>query len=215
MDSDHVVDDEPLLSGEDDLQPSWVTLANEGEGNDVNDSLWDRVTARQRNNSASRRRARDDSGLPKLVLIMRLGNILSAGLLIAGSVGNLWKIFNLSKMVLSGYGICFGILICCLELNLSFLRVRIASSFGFLYNPLLRLLFSVILATIAWSYETLLGTIACGALLILALFNTYVICRYPQYRAALKELSDEDEKVIKREARKHAWRYAAAPLWEV
>lgn len=101
MDSDHVVDDEPLLSGEDDLQPSWVTLANEGEGNDVNDSLWDRVTARQRNNSASRRRARDDSGLPKLVLIMRLGNILSAGLLIAGSVGNLWKIFNLSKMVLS------------------------------------------------------------------------------------------------------------------
>jgi len=113
------------------------------------------------------------------------------------------------------FRICFGILICCLELNLSFLRVRIASSFGFLYNPLLRLLFSVLTASIAWSFETSLGTIACGALLILALFNTYVICRYPQYRAALKELSDEDEKVIKREARKHAWRYAAAPLWEV
>ena len=215
MDSDHV--DEPLLGGDedDDMQPSWVTLAKEGEGGAANDSLWDRVTARQRNNSARRRRAGDDCELPKLVLIMRLGNIVAAGLLIAGSVGNLWKIFNISKMVLAGYGVCFGILICCLELNLSFLRVRIASSFGFLYNPLLRLIFSVLLASIAFSFETILGIIACGALLILALFNTYVICRYPQYRAALKELSDEDEKVIKREARKHAWRYAAAPWWEV
>eukprot|EP00986_Skeletonema_menzelii_P017645 scaffold20909_cov160-Skeletonema_menzelii.AAC.1 len=214
MDSDHV-GDEPLLSGEDDLQPSWVTLANEGEKNDVNDSLWDRVTARKRNNSASRRSGSGGGELPKLVLIMRLGNILAAGLLIFASVGNLWKIFNVTKMVLSGYGACFGILLCCLELNLSFLRVRIASSFGFLYNPLLRLLFSVLLASIAWSFETVLGTIASGALSILALFNTYVICRYPQYRAALNELSDEDEKVMKREARKHAWRYAAAPLWEV
>jgi len=216
MDSDHV-DDEPLLSGgDDDLQPSWVTLANEGERNDGNnDSLWDRVTATQRNNSAGRRRGNNDGELPKLVLIMRLGNILAAGLLISSSVGNLWKIFNVTKLVLSGYGACFGILICCLELNLSFLRVRIASSFGFLYNPFLRLLFSVLLSSIAWSFETLLGTIACGALLIIALFNTYVICRYPQYRAVLTELSDEDEKVIKREARKQAWRYAAAPWWEV
>lgn len=217
MDS-YNVDDEPLLAGEDDGQPSWVTLADEGEGNDgndVNDSLWDRVTARQRNNSSRRRSENDTSSLPKLLMIMRVGNILAAVLLISASVGNLWKIFNISKLVLAGYGVCFGVLLCCLELNLSFLRVRIASSFGFLYNPLLRLLFSVLLASVAYSFETLLGTIACAALSVLALFNTYVICRYPQYRAVLKELSDEDEKVIKREARKHAWRYAAAPLWEV
>jgi hypothetical protein len=214
MDSEHV-DDEPLLGGEDDPQPSWVTLAKEGDGSDVNDSLWDRVTARQRNNSASRRRAGDDGDLPKLVLIMRLGNIAAAGLLICASVGNLLKIFNITRMVLAGYGVCFGILLCCLELNLSFLRLRIASSFGFLYNPLLRLMFSLLLGSIAWSFQSILGTVACGALLILALFNTYVICRYPQYRAAMKELSDEDEKVIKREARKHAFRYAAAPWWEV
>ena len=212
------VDDEPLLAGEGDVQPSWVTLIDD-EGNDFNDSIWDRVTSwsRQRNNSNSNRRRRDsaDGGLPKLLLLMRLGNIVAAGLLIASSIGNLWKIFNTSKSVLSGYGICFGLLLCCLEFNFSFLRVRIASNFGFLYNPFLRLLFSVLLASIAWSFETLLGTIACGTLLILSLFNTYVICRYPQYRAVMKELSDEDEKVMKREARKQAWRYAAAPWWEV
>jgi hypothetical protein len=216
MYSEHVVvDDEPLLGGEDDLQPSWVTLAKEGERSDGNDSLWDRVTARQRNNSSNRRRAGDDGGLSKVVLIMRVGNIVAAGILICASVGNIWKIFNLSRMVLAGYGVCFGMLLCCLELNLSFLRVRIASSFGFLYNPLLRLMFSLLLGSIAWSFQTVLGTIACGALLILALFNTYVICRFPEYKAVLKELSEEDEKVIRREARKHAWRYAAAPWWEV
>ena len=215
MESDHVGDEPLLLSGEDD-QPSWVTLADEGEKNDVNDSLWDRVTSRRRNNSTSRRSSSDNGDdLPRLVLLMRLGNILAAGLLISASVGNLWKIFNVTKMVLSGYGAFFGLLLCCLELNLSFLRVRLASSFGFLYNPFLRLLFSVLVASIAWSFETFLGTIASGALSILALFNTYVICRYPQYRAVLSEISDEDEKVMKREARKQAWRYAAAPLWEV
>jgi hypothetical protein len=215
MDSDHV--DEPLLGDED---PPWVTLAKEGEasGGGNTDSLWDRVTTSRRrnnNNNANGRRRVDDDDLPKMVLLMRCGNIVSAGLLIFVSVGNLWKIFSISKCVLAGYGICFGILLCCLELNLSFLRVRIASSFGFLYNPILRLLFSVLMAMIAWSFESLLGTIACVSLLLLALFNTYVICRYPQYRAALKELSDEDEKTIKREARKHAWRYASAPWWEV
>ena len=212
MDSDDHVS-EPLLLGDDDLQP-WVTLAKEGEGSDhVKDSLWDR--ARRRNNTSNFRRRENDDELPTLVTLMRLGNIVAASLLIFVSIGNLWKIFSLSKMVLAGYGVCFGILLCCLELNLSFLRVRIASSFGFLYNPLLRLLFSVLMAMVAWSFESILGFITCGTLLLLALFNTYVICRYPQYRAALKELSDEDEKVIKREARKQAWRYAVAPWWEV
>ena len=96
MDSDHV--DEPLLGEED---PPWVTLAKEGEGRGGNnDSLWDRVTtSRRRNNNDAngRRRVDDDDDLPKMVLLMRCGNIVSAGLLIFVSVGNLWKIFSISK----------------------------------------------------------------------------------------------------------------------
>mmetsp|Transcript_20460 Transcript_20460/g.43890 ORF Transcript_20460/g.43890 Transcript_20460/m.43890 type:complete len:123 (-) Transcript_20460:228-596(-) len=122
-------------------------------------------------------------------------------------------------MVLGGYGICFGTLVCCLEVNLSFLRRPIASNFGFLYNPFLRLMFYALCAMVAWSFETLLGVIAAGALGLLALVNTYVLCRYPGYRAALKEISDEEEKMMKREGRKQIWKngaaFASLPWWEV
>jgi hypothetical protein len=118
-------------------------------------------------------------------------------------------------MILGGYGVCFGTLVCCLEVNLSFLRLRIASNFGFLYSPFLRLLFYVLMGMVAWSFETVIGMIASIALGLLALVNTYVLCRYPGYRAAMKEISDVQEKSVKREGRKQAWRYGSLPWWEV
>lgn len=132
-------------------------------------------------------------------------------------VGNLANIFSLSKMVLAGYGVCFGLLICCLEVNLSFLRHFVASNFGFLYNPFLRMMFYLLMAMVSWTFETLLGEISCIALLVLALFNTYILCRYPGYRAALKEVTDKEERAlrggIKKEARKLTWRHATSPWW--
>ena len=70
---------------------------------------------------------------------------------------------------------------------------------------------------VAWSFGTLLGMSASVALAVLSLFNTYVICQYPGYRAALKELADEDEKRMKKEMNKHivkrTWRHAISPDW--
>merc|ERR1711865_466518 len=113
----------------------------------------------------------------------------------------------------------------------------IASNFGFLYNPSLRLLFYVLMGMaklfgplyvlrqfrtrmqltglahcvyagmVAWSFETLIGMIASVALGLLALVNTYVLCRYPGYRAVLKDVSDEQEKTMRREGFKRGWRY--------
>ncbi|KAL7550712.1 hypothetical protein ACHAWF_013928 [Thalassiosira exigua] len=231
---DHV---QPLL---DDDQPSWVTLANEGEGdgsavggrtgNSRGSSPWDQAAARLNLNASARgstgaaplgnrdQRQKNEDDLPKIVLLMRLGNIGAAALLIFGSVGSLTNILSLSKMVLGGYGVCFGVLVCCLEANFSFLRQWIASNFGFLYNPFLRLAFYILMGMVAWSFNTLLGMIASGALCLLALVNTYVICRYPGYRAVLKEISDEEEKMMRREGRKQAWKHATSfslPWWEV
>lgn len=233
MDDEHV---QPLL---DDDNPSWVTLAKEDESKNSSNSLWGggsaststgsspwdqaaaRLNATRPNNSATATNSGSSSGsqgkdddLPKIVLLMRLGNLGTAALLIFGSVGNLTNIFSLSKMVLGGYGVCFGTLVCCLEVNLSFLRIPIANNFGFLYNPLLRLMFYVLLCMVAWSFETLLGMIASAALGVLALVNTYVLCRYPGYRAALKEISDVEEKKMKREGRKQMWKHATVPWWE-
>jgi len=132
-------------------------------------------------------------------------------------IGNLTNVLALSKMVLAGYGVCFGGLICCLEMNFSFLRQPIANNCGFLYSPMLRLMFYVLMGMVAWSFGTLLGLVASIALAVLSLFNTYVICRYPGYRAALKELADEEEKRMKKEMNKQiitrTWRHAIAPSW--
>ena len=125
------------------------------------------------------------------------------------------NVFSLSKMVLGGYGVCFGTLVCCLEVNFSFLRHPIASNFGFLYNPFLRLMFYVLMGMVSWSFGTLLGMIASIALGLLSIVNTYVLCRYPGYRKVLKEISDEEEKKLKREGRKAMWRHAVVPWWEV
>lgn len=122
----------------------------------------------------------------------------------------------MAKMVMGGYGICFGLLVCCLEVNLSFLRKRIADNFGFLFNSVFRLLFYCLMAMVTHSFESILGNVASISLGVLALVNTYVICKYPDYRQAMKELSDEDERKMKKEARKAAWKHATgSPWWEV
>ena len=119
-------------------------------------------------------------------------------------------------MVLGGYGICFGLLICSLESNLSFLHKPIASNFGFLYSPSLRLMFYVLMSMVAWSFGTVLGTMSAGALCLLALVNTYVLCRYPGYGRALREISDEEEKRLRRKGAKQVWKHGATlPWWEV
>ena len=139
------------------------------------------------------------------------------GQFITRQIGNLTNIFALSNMVLAGYGFCFGGLVCCLEVNLSFLRKPIADSFGFLYNPFLRLMFYVLMGMVCWSFGTLLGMIASVALGVLSIFNTFVICRYPAYRSALKELADEEERRVRNEMGKQiikrSWRHAVTPSW--
>mmetsp|Transcript_23932 Transcript_23932/g.49561 ORF Transcript_23932/g.49561 Transcript_23932/m.49561 type:complete len:225 (+) Transcript_23932:44-718(+) len=219
--------EEPLLH---DDQPSWVTLANEEAeaGNQHRDAgfreasqIWAQESGVGGVASASRKSSPSAAGgeadLPKIVLFMRLGNLAAAGLLIFGSVGNVTNVFSLSKMVLAGYGICFGLLICCLEINLSFLRHPIASNFGFLYNPFLRMMFYLLMAMVTWTFETILGEISSIVLLTLAVFNTYVMCWYPGYRAALKEVADEEERILRgemrREARRLTWRHVTRPWW--
>ena len=99
MDDQHI---EPLLG--DDTQPSWVTTQQDDENNttstSTNNSPWDQaaanLTANNNNNNSdtwidpSQDEKEDD--LPKIVLMMRLGNLGAAGLLIFGSVSALCTI---------------------------------------------------------------------------------------------------------------------------
>jgi hypothetical protein len=94
------------------------------------------------------------------------------------------------------YAICGGLLICCLETQLKFLRVMIAVNFGFLFNSLWRFLFYMILGSVCWSYDNLMGKILAACLGGIAVFNTYILCRYPSYRKIREQIAEEEDKRI-------------------
>ena len=101
-------------------------------------------------------------------------------------IGNL----DPSSIVLAVYATCGGLLICCLETQLKFLRVVIAVNFGFLFNSVWRFFFYFLLASVCWSYESLFGMIVAGCLVGTALFNTYILCRYVCYFVMFLENHD-------------------------
>lgn len=103
---------------------------------------------------------------------------------------------KVAGFVLSIYACCGGILICCLETQLKFLRVMIAVNFGFLFNSFWRFLFYVLLGSVAWTFDGLFGKIVGGVFVGVALFNTYVLCRYPSYRRLREKIAQEEDKRI-------------------
>jgi COPI associated protein len=103
---------------------------------------------------------------------------------------------SLSNWVLAIYATCGGILICCLETQLKFLRVMIAVNFGFLFNSVWRLMFYILLASVTWAYESLFGKIISCSLIGIAVVNTYILCRYPSYRRIREKIAEEEDKRI-------------------
>ena len=116
--------------------------------------------------------------------------------------------FNPSVAVLAIYATCGGLLICCLETQLKFLRVIIAVNFGFLFNSVWRFLFYLLLASVCWSYDELFGKIVAGCLVGCAVFNTWVLCRYPAYRAMREKIAEEEDKRIEARIGKEVKRQA-------
>lgn len=104
-------------------------------------------------------------------------------------------------------------MICCLETQLKFVRVMIAVNFGFLFNSIFRFLFYVLLGSVTWSYDSLFGQIVGIAFVAVALFNTYVLCRYPAYRKVREKIAEEEDKRIEarisKEVRKQVVRQVA------
>jgi len=137
-----------------------------------------------------------DKDLPGIILFMRLLNMGAAAALISISIVQIIGIPVISSIVLAVYAICGGLLICCLETQLKFLRVMIAVNFGFLFNSIWRFLFYLILGSVCWSFSGILGKIMAGCLVGVALFNTYILCRYPSYRKLREQIAEEEDKRI-------------------
>jgi hypothetical protein len=65
------------------------------------------------------------------------------------------------------------------------------------------------MASVCGGYKGILGYIAAGVLGFCAVFNTYVICRYPSYRKMREKIAAEEDKrlqaKINKEVRKQAF----------
>jgi hypothetical protein len=114
----------------------------------------------------------------------------------------------ISTFVLAIYATCGGLLICCLETQLKFLRVMIAVNFGFLFNSIWRFLYYLILGSVAWSYDNLMGKILAASLAGVAIFNTYILCRYPSYRKIREQIAEEEDRRIESRISKEVKRQA-------
>lgn len=140
--------------------------------------------------------AEEEQELSKVILFMRVANMGAAVLLITCSILQLIGIPHISVWIMAIYASCGGLLVCCLETQLKFVRTVIALNFGFLFSSVYRFLFYCLMASVTWSYDGLLGRITAIVLGCVAVFNTYVLCRYPEYRKMREKVAAEEDKRI-------------------
>lgn len=88
----------------------------------------------------------------------------------------------------------------------------IAVNFGFLFNSVWRFVFYILLGSIAWSFDNLFGKIIAACFGGVALFNTYVLCRYPAYRKIREKIAEEEDKRIEARISKQVKRQAARQM---
>ena len=103
-------------------------------------------------------------------------------------------------------------MICCLETQLKFLRVMIAVNFGFLFNSLGRFVFYLVLASLCYSLDGLSGSIMSIIIICVAVFNTYVLCRYPKYRQIREKIAEEEDKRIEARISKEVKKQAVGQI---
>jgi hypothetical protein len=85
----------------------------------------------------------------------------------------------------------------------------IALNFGFLFDALYRFLYYLLMASVAYAYGNLFGKIVAAALVAVAVFNTYVLCRYPSYRKVRERIAEEEDKRIEARISKEVKKQAA------
>ncbi len=136
-----------------------------------------------------------EEGLPRIILMMRLANIGVAAALMLISLIKIAGLPSISMWVLSMYALCGALLICLLETQLKFLRVAIALNFGFLFSASLRFLYYFLLATVSFTFG-ILGGIVAFAIVAVAIFNSYVLFRFPTYRVVRERIAEEEDKLI-------------------
>jgi len=160
----------------------------------------------------------EDTKLKAVIMSMRLLNLGVSATMMVHAVVALIQFPPIGQFVLAFYAISASCLICCLETQLKFVRTPIAINFGFLFDPSLRFLFYVIMASLEWSFGNLFGKIVAAVILGAALYNTFVMFKYPKYRKKRDELAKEEDERIQQKIRSRvateAGKNVRAAVWD-
>lgn len=92
------------------------------------------------------------------------------------------------------------------------MRVMIAVNFGFLFDPVWRFIFYVLMASITWSFDDIMGKIVAGFLIGVACYNTFVLFKYPTYRKLREQIAEEEDKRIEARISKEVRKQAVTQL---
>lgn len=158
--------------------------------------------------------AEDREALNGVIMFMRLANLaVSITIIVQASIKLTFAFAMPQYWVLCFYSACGGLLICCLETQLSFIRTSIALNFGFLFNPVLRFVYYILLATICYSLNDLFGKITAGCLVGVAFYNTYVLMKYPAYRKMRDQIAKEEDARINAAIRERVRKEAGAAMF--
>ncbi len=118
--------------------------------------------------------------IPRLVFVTRILNLGMCVLMGLVAILELIKSPSASAGILSVYLILFSCLLYCFEVHLKVVAQKIANNFGFLFSPIGRICFLVFIGIICFSFESIIGYIGGACMCGNALFNGYVLFRYPE-----------------------------------
>mmetsp|Transcript_8914 Transcript_8914/g.12998 ORF Transcript_8914/g.12998 Transcript_8914/m.12998 type:complete len:236 (-) Transcript_8914:310-1017(-) len=187
-------------------QPRSAALDIEGGDTNVGTRLFASSGAAKNNKKANKEKKEEEPADPEdmshVVTVMRLANLGVSVAIIIASVFNILRITAPAAWVLSFYAIALGGMSCCFETQLKFIRAAIATNFGFFFSSGWRFMFYLLMASLLVSYESILGYIVAGVTIFVAFFNTYVLCRYPTYRAIRQKMAEEEDKRIQGKIKK-------------
>lgn len=179
--------------------PSWLSQAEAADQTaDMGSSSYDTVPASHDSyiSGQSEQMLRHDAmempsdvkkgaDLPKLIMYMRIANVVLSALMITSAVTSALMSASISNFVVGGYVSCFGCLFCCYETHLKQVSVFIADNFGFLYHAKARTAFMLLVATLCYTLN-IIGVITSILCLGAVALNVYVLYKHPHYEDQIK-----------------------------
>ncbi|RYH14074.1 hypothetical protein EON65_34200 [archaeon] len=111
---------------------------------------------------------------------MRFAMIGISTLMVITAWYNISSASSLSKGFLALYVFFFSMLLCCFEIAIRRVAVIIVQNFGFMYNPVGKILFLVVVAILCYQLSTL-GKVCFAFLLMYTVATMYIQCKHPKY----------------------------------